>query len=268
MLQQVVSLPQEPNTVALFLVFLHRRGLKPTTIACYLSAIGYVHKLAGVPDPTQSAIVQKALTSLHYKHGTLDTRSPVTLNILQRLKDALNTASFPLFERAFMLAVMTVAFYGLFRIGELLVSVGGILANSRVIQLEDVKFACNNMTISIRYYKHNIQGILASIPIAVQQAPNPCPVQSLQAFIKLRGNKPGPLFAFPSGVGIKRDYFDSRLKTLASLCHLNDSVFKGHSFRIGGATLAAAKGFSDAQIRALGRWRSDAFKKYIRPSNL
>ena len=37
---------------------------------------------------------------------------------------------------------------------------------------------------------------------------------------------------------------------------------------MGAACLAADKGFSDAQIRALGRWKSDAFKLYIRNSTL
>ena len=34
--------------------------------------------------------------------------------------------------------------------------------------------------------------------------------------------------------------------------------------KIGAASLAAEKGLSDAQIRHLGRWKSDAFKLYIR----
>ncbi len=43
---------------------------------------------------------------------------------------------------------------------------------------------------------------------------------------------------------------------------------KGHSFRIGAATFAAERGFSDAQIRSMGRWQSDAFRKYIRTPSL
>ena len=34
------------------------------------------------------------------------------------------------------------------------------------------------------------------------------------------------------------------------------------------ASHAAEKGFSDAQIRTLGRWKSDAFKLYIRSDTL
>ena len=47
-------------------------------------------------------------------------------------------------------------------------------------------------------------------------------------------------------------------------CGLDTSRYKGYSFRIGAASHAADKGFSDAQFRTLGRWKSDAFHLYIR----
>ena len=55
-----------------------------------------------------------------------------------------------------------------------------------------------------------------------------CPVKLMKAFLKLRDKNQGVLFIF-------RD-----------------------------ATTAAAKGYSDAQIQTMGRWKSGAFKKYIR----
>jgi hypothetical protein len=42
--------------------------------------------------------------------------------------------------------------------------------------------------------------------------------------------------------------------------------FALHSFRIGGATMLADAGASDQEIRSAGRWKSEAFKKYIMPS--
>ena len=47
-------------------------------------------------------------------------------------------------------------------------------------------------------------------------------------------------------------------------CGLDTSRYKSHSFRIGGACHATDRGYSDAQIHALGRWKSDAFKVYLR----
>ena len=56
----------------------------------------------------------------------------------------------------------------------------------------------------------------------------------------------------------------SALSTALKFCGLDPTRYKGHSFRIGAATHAADKGMSDAQIRTMGRWKSNAFLKYIR----
>ena len=42
--------------------------------------------------------------------------------------------------------------------------------------------------------------------------------------------------------------------------------FNTHSFRIGAATSAKHAGVSDLHLQALGRWRSDAYLKYVRLS--
>ena len=47
------------------------------------------------------------------------------------------------------------------------------------------------------------------------------------------------------------------LQRCLAYCGLDTSRYRSHSFRIGGACHAADRGYSDAQIRALGRWKSD-----------
>ncbi|SOV02995.1 uncharacterized protein UDID_18103 [Ustilago sp. UG-2017a] len=46
-------------------------------------------------------------------------------------------------------------------------------------------------------------------------------------------------------------------------CGVAPSSYLGHSFRRGAATWAAANGADADTIRALGRWRSDCFRRYV-----
>ena len=67
-----------------------------------------------------------------------------------------------------------------------------------------------------------------------------------------------------NGKSLSHWYFVSSLKLLLSVAGIPKERFKSHSFPIGAATSCVSKGASDAQIRQLGRWHSDAFKRHIR----
>lgn len=61
---------------------------------------------------------------------------------------------------------------------------------------------------------------------------------------------------------IKTD-FTEQLWLALSFCSLNLHHYQTQSFRIGAPATAAARGFSELQIQNMGRWKSNAFKKYI-----
>ena len=87
-------------------------------------------------------------------------------------------------------------------------------------------------------------------------------------YFSFRGLFDGPLFCTIDGLPIQRKLFDEILATVLHHFGIDSTKHKGRSFRIGVATFAAESGFSDAQIRAMGCWKSDAFKKYIRTPSL
>jgi hypothetical protein len=43
----------------------------------------------------------------------------------------------------------------------------------------------------------------------------------------------------------------------------NAHLYKGHSFRRGGATSLAQAGVSDSVIKSIGRWKSHAYQLYV-----
>ena len=93
-----------------------------------------------------------------------------------------------------------------------------------------------------------------------------CPVSALLAYLVLRGTTPGPLFQFQDGSTLSKGRLLFHLHQTLQARGVGPSGLTGHSFRIGAATAAAQSGLEDSFIQTLGRWTSDAFRRYIRTS--
>ena len=83
-----------------------------------------------------------------------------------------------------------------------------------------------------------------------------CSVAAMLSYLDVRGPGPGPLFKFVDGTGLTRSRFVARVREALR--------YNGHSFRIGAATTAAARGIEDCVIKTLGRWESAAYLQYVR----
>ena len=104
--------------------------------------------------------------------------------------------------------------------------------------------------------------------VVLSRQPNStCPVVLLSKYLTLRGLRPGAIFVSEGGLPVSRSVFSNQLLRTCHLCGLDPSRYKGHSFRIGAASYADL-GLSDAQFRMLGRWRSNAFLRFIRVPSL
>ena len=108
-------------------------------------------------------------------------------------------------------------------------------------------------------YKHNTTGRAFSVIIHRDSTVQFCPVEFLLRWCRVRVSNSGPLFCRADGSAVKTEVFTRQLKGALAFCDLGCSSYKSHSFRFGAASLAAENGMSDAQIRGLGRWKSDAF---------
>ena len=133
---------------------------------------------------------------------------------------------------------------------------------NHAIRREDVRLCDKLLTITIRSGKHNDSPMNYDIN---------CPHRlywHLTQFLKIRGTKKGPLFCLRDGRPITRSYFTAQLKEDISALGLNAKDYNCHSFRVGRTSDLAVEGASDRQIALIGRWRSDAFREYIRPTTV
>ena len=87
-----------------------------------------------------------------------------------------------------------------------------------------------------------------------------CPVTARRNHLHTRNKSTGPLYIFIDGKYLTRQF----VANLLSLALPHVPNINTHSFRIGGASAAASAGIPDSVIQILGRWSSDAYKRYLR----
>ena len=78
-----------------------------------------------------------------------------------------------------------------------------------------------------------------------------CAITALGSYLSLRGSAPGPLFMFSDGRPLTRQQPSSSLQSILHGAEYSGS-YSGHSFRIGAAKTAAARGVPDHLIKTLG----------------
>ena len=257
------SLPVAPAHLATFISYLSCNGFASSTIISYTSAIGYAHRLSGTRDPTSSYLIQKLLAGATRLSPSMDTRLPITGIVLNMLINSLQTAISNQYDAVMLRAMFSVSYFGLMRVGE----VTSTTYSRASVFLQDLTLTPSYATIAIRKFKHNTGNRPFDIVLPAQSSAI-CPVAALQDYLQFRGYASGPLFIFPDGSPVPRNFFVSRLRQCLIFAGLDPTLYKSHSFRIGGASHYAELGYSDSQIRLLGRWKSDAFKRYIRSQRI
>lgn len=233
-------------------------------------AASYPHWLAGWPDPTKNEMVKLALRGYSKLYPSQDTRLPITLPILERIITACNQFSSVCYQRKLLQAMFSLAFFAALRVGEITGGPGQHTKN--VIMFDQLFFLRDDLDsivaakLVLKHYKHSDP--TQAVELLIYRDQPICPVSQMLDYVSVRGNAPGPLFCWADGSPISRTYFTRSLKEVLQYCNLDEDRYKTHSFCIGAASWAAAKGMSDSQIRVFGRWNSNAFLKYIRMPTL
>ena len=260
-------LPVTEDVAAMFITYLSMKSYAPSTIHSYISALGHINQLKKGKSLSNSLQCRKLLDGIDKSKPPSKTREPVTLEILHRLIDSTNYIIHDIYTITLYKALYASMFYMCTRVGEVANSHGN---SKNVLQLADVQLtnppnSIPFFTVHFSKFKHNKSSKAHSIPVKPGIAPY-CPVKLLQNYLQVRDRTPGPLFKLQSGQSLHATQISHTLTKSLRWAGLDPSKFGTHSFRIGRCSQLAKDGASDSYIRFMGRWHSDAFLGYVRPS--
>ena len=268
--------PVWEDRVALYCAYLiHECGRKSTTVRSYLSAIKSVLIDDGYNWCKNKLLLSSITKACKKEYDVLRDRRPIQISILELLlmqierkfQQENQTYLESIFKTAF-----AVAYYGLFRIGEITMSNHTVKAADVHEDRNHKKFLFllrSSKTHSKADRPQKIKIESASTDRAVGKFANRifCPVELIREYLNLRGpyqDESEQFFVFSDGSPLKPCHFRDLLKKLLRNLDLDPDLYDTHSFRIGRATDLLKLGYSVESIQKMGRWSSDAVFDYLR----
>lgn len=267
------DLPASVKDIYNFCVWAGRTREGPTkedvlsvTVSKYLHGLKawHVYHLEQFP-PVEEAIIKQILTASKRLDALIpkkDGKKPVHLKHLVHLAVDLSTKGE---KELAVLDTVLVAFWGLARLGEVVSEKKDAM---EVIKLEDVEIFGGDR----REAKIVLRGAKTATPgetqtLQVRELNHLlCPVAALERRIARTNGKKSPLFVYEE----EGKKITLSKQTIMVTCQKTweksfEKGLTGHSFRVGGASFRYAIGVDIKDICEVGRWKSEAYRLYIKP---
>ena len=235
------SLPASPEAVSGFLAAEAQAGRSASTIGRRLAAIGYAHKLAKAPDPTDDEDVRATMKGIRRRAGVAPRQkaaatADVLAALLMRTPDTLTGKR----DRA----LLALGFAGAFRRSELV-----------ALDVADLVEDPEGLRVRVRRSKTDQEG--RGLEKAIPHGRFIRPVALVRDWLDAAGIVEGPVFRPVSRSGNVRQGEGVRLTTQAvadivkrycTAAGLDAATFGAHSLRAGYITTAAERGADLARI--------------------
>lgn len=266
------NFPLSEEASIIFCGWLLERGLQAGTIESYFAGLRAFHLANGFSCVSlRTPLINQIINGRKHQPNSEEKgkRMPATPAVLKMIKKNLKSLNRKKKDKLLIWAVCTTAFAGAFRAGELLCKYSSHFDPSVNLMREDVRekqVSVDGKSITILQVKLKSEKTGrpgSSNWVDIYESGNfICPIKAHRKFAKsLCENSFCPHFQLESGKPYTLRLFNSDLKELTA--NLEGS-FSGHSFRIGLASMLGQLGFTDQEIKATGRWSSNAFEVYMR----
>ena len=257
--RSVEALGASPDTVATYLAAQASAGVKPSTLDRCLAAIGYAHRLAGLPSPAEHEAVRAVMRGIRRTTGVaLAQKAPATAERMKAMLQAI-PADTLLGKRD--RALLLLGFAGAFRRSELV-----------ALKVADLAFEPDGVRVLIRRSKADQEG--HGQEIAIPRGTKLRPVAALQAWLAAASITAGPVFRSVNrhgkvGGALTAQVVATAVKRHAEAAGLDPDAFAGHSLRSGFLTSAADAGADVLRMMEVSRHRRvETVQGYVRRASL
>ena len=275
----VSALPATAEIVGAFIGAEADRGVKASSIGRRLAAIGYAHRLAKLPSPTEVEAVRAVMRGIRHTIGTAKApKAPATNDRLLAMiasqnlesrrtnqevespaRDGANDACVAMLRDK---ALLLLGFAGAFHRSELV-----------ALEVTDMKETAEGFFITIRGGKTDQER--AGATVAVVRGSVACPVEALKTWLNAADITEGAIFRRVNKAGrVLPDRLTAQSVALIVKAHakragLDPRSFAGHSLRSGFLTSAARRGASVFKMMDVSRHRRiDTLRIYVRDAEL
>eukprot|EP00731_Ephydatia_muelleri_P036129 Em0203g4a len=266
--------PVTEKLLCYFAAALANEGLAPQTIKCYLSGVRSMQISLGLPPPRDQSslpILKRVLDGIRRSTAAQaggrprKIRLPITAAVLRGIQGPLSLRMGQ--DSTAFWAIAVVAFFGFFRLGELLLE--SRTTYNSVLHLSWGDISIDSLTnpsmVEVYLKKSKCDQFGAGADVLLGRSGGQlCPVTAILDYINVRRDTPGYFFVESQEKPISKARFIAGLREALKESGYPDDQYAGHSFCIGAATAAAIAGVEDSLIQTLGRWHSAAFLRYFR----
>lgn len=262
--------PLSNSLLCSFAAYLGNLHLSPQSIKVYLAGVKHHNITLGYRNVHDEALklVERGIARHHSTspHSPSAARMPITPDILRQIMTLWSDRQYEP-DTIMLWAALCSGFFGCLRIGEFTSPSPTHYDPSIHLSFGDIwvdsKENTSSISMHIKQSKTDQLRHGSTVTLA-RTGQNVCPVAALLAYLASRGGRPGPLFIFQNGKFLTPASLTQHLRQALDRLGYDSSSFAGHSLRIGAATTAARCGHADSTIKALGRWRSTAYLRYIK----
>ena len=262
----LTPVPCDSSTILWFITWLNKiRGVGPASVKGYLAAINHLHMLNGfqfnAKDDPRVCLAKKGASKRSVKK---DVRLPITLDILTRMFED-EASRGKSYDSYLFLAGAALAYHGWLRISELC---GDEHQKGKPgLRLENLERREPGLLILHLLDTKTDKDQSGRQVEIVAGTDGTCALAALDnyTFARQKTSQSTRLLIHKDGKDVEASWFRAYVKSACArqgLCGL----YNTHSFRIGAASDAAASGMPQHLIKLRGRWSSEAYLSYLRPT--